>query len=144
MTEPAALWALFGTAFVSATLFPLPSEGALIAFGRAFPGEIVLAVAVATVGNTLGGLTTYLLGRFSGRFIQKKGHFAPQVLATIARVGPASLLLSWLPLVGDLLCGLAGWLKLSWWQCALWMALGKGARYAIVAGIFAKLVGAPV
>jgi membrane protein YqaA with SNARE-associated domain len=143
MTELAALWALFGTAFVSATLLPLPSEGALIAFERAFPHQIVVAVAVATLGNTLGGMSTYLLGRFSGRFIQEKGQFAPQVLAALQRFGAASLILSWLPIVGDVLCGVAGWLKLSWWQCAMWMALGKGLRYFVVAGLFAKFTGVP-
>jgi membrane protein YqaA with SNARE-associated domain len=132
MTEIGALWALFITAFASATILPLPSEGALIAFERAFPHQIPLAVLVATLGNTLGGLTTYLIGRFSGQFIQKKGQFAPQVLDALQRFGPASLLLSWLPIVGDVLCGVAGWLKLSWWQCAVWMALGKGVRYALI------------
>jgi membrane protein YqaA with SNARE-associated domain len=132
MTELAALWALFGTAFVSATILPLPSEGALIAFERAFPHQIVVAVAVATLGNTLGGLSTYLLGRFSARFIQKKGQIAPQVLTALQRFGPASLILSWLPIVGDVLCGISGWMKLSWWQCAFWMALGKGLRYALI------------
>jgi membrane protein YqaA with SNARE-associated domain len=135
MTELAALWALFGTAFLSATVLPLPSEGALIAFERAFPHQISLAVAVATLGNTLGGLTTYILGRFSGRLIQKKDQFAPQVLVALQRFGPASLLLSWLPIVGDVLCGVAGWLKLSWWQCAIWMALGKGLRYALISAL---------
>jgi membrane protein YqaA with SNARE-associated domain len=132
MTEIGALWALFITAFASATILPLPSEGALIAFERAFPHQIPLAVLVATLGNTLGGLTTYLIGRFSGQFIQKKGQFAPQVLDALQRFGPASLLLSWLPIMGDILCGVAGWLKLSWWQCAVWMALGKGVRYALI------------
>jgi membrane protein YqaA with SNARE-associated domain len=143
MTELTALWALFGTAFISATILPLPSEGALIAFERAFPHQIVVAVAVATLGNTLGGLSTYFLGRFSGRFIHKKDQFAPQVLAALERFGPASLMLSWLPIVGDVLCGVAGWLKLSWWQCAMWMALGKGLRYLVVAGLFTKLAGTP-
>jgi membrane protein YqaA with SNARE-associated domain len=143
MTEPTALVALFGTAFLSATILPLPSEGALIAFERAFPNNMVMAVMVATAGNTLGGLSTYLLGRFSRSFLDKKGNTAPQVSlyanAALKRYGPISLLLSWLPLVGDVMCGLAGWMKLSWWQCLLWMAAGKAARYAVVAGVFAKL-----
>jgi membrane protein YqaA with SNARE-associated domain len=139
MTEPTALVALFGTAFLSATIFPFPSEGALIAFERAYPDEIVKAVIVATVGNTLGGLSTYLLGRFSRSFFEKNGKTAPQVLAALQRHGPIALILSWLPFVGDVLCGLAGWMKLSWWQCLLWMAVGKAARYAVVAGLFAKL-----
>jgi membrane protein YqaA with SNARE-associated domain len=139
MTELTALWALFGTAFLSATVLPVPSEGALIAFERAFPRDVGMALVVATVGNTLGGLTTYLLGRFSRSFLEKNGKSAPQVLQALQRHGPLTLLFSWLPLVGDVLCGLAGWMRLSWWQCVLWMALGKAARYAAVVGLFTKL-----
>jgi membrane protein YqaA with SNARE-associated domain len=141
MTEPTALWALFSTAFLSATVLPIPSEGALIAFERAFPNDIVAAVMVATIGNTLGGITTYLLGRYSRNFLEKSGKYAPQALENIKRYGAIILLLSWVPLIGDLLCGVAGWLRLSWWQCAIWMAIGKGARYALVAGVFAQLGG---
>mgnify|MGYP003536477932 CR=1 FL=1 len=51
----------------------------------------------------------------------------------IARWGSPVLLLAWLPLIGDALCAAAGWLRLHWLPCLLWMALGKGARYAVVA-----------
>ncbi len=137
MTEFSALWALFGTAFLSATVLPFPSEGALIAFGHAFPHNTVAAVIVATVGNTLGGMSTYLLGRFSRDYLEKKGKLAPQALEKLKRYGAVMLLLSWVPLIGDALCGVAGYLRLAWWQCLLWMAIGKGARYALVAGAFA-------
>ena len=142
MSETAALWALFTSAFLSATVIPFPSEGALIAFVHTFPESVKLGVFVATLGNTLGGLTTYFLGRFSGRYLPKEGYFAPQVLRAFERFGPFSLVLSWLPFLGDVLCGVAGWLKLSWWQCLAWMAFGKCTRYALVAGIFPKLVSA--
>ena len=58
-----ALVALFGASFVAATLFPLPSEAALIGYMKMYPGHTGLAVAAATLGNTAGGMTTYLLGR---------------------------------------------------------------------------------
>ena len=59
-----ALAGLFAASFVAATLFPLPSEAALFAYLQAHPGNAVLAVAVATIGNTAGGMTSYLIGRF--------------------------------------------------------------------------------
>jgi membrane protein YqaA with SNARE-associated domain len=130
MTEIGALWALFITAFASATILPLPSEGALIAFERAFPESVKLAVVVATFGNTLGGFTTYLLGQFSGRYLPRRYSLAPHVLRAFERFGSATLVFSWLPFFGDLLCGLAGMIRLSWWRCVFWMAIGKCARYA--------------
>jgi membrane protein YqaA with SNARE-associated domain len=48
------------------------------------------------------------------------------------RYGAPMLLLAWTPIIGDALCAAAGWLRLAWLPCALWMALGKGARYAVV------------
>jgi membrane protein YqaA with SNARE-associated domain len=49
------------------------------------------------------------------------------------RHGAPALLLAWAPMVGDALCAAAGWLRLPWLPCAIWMALGKGARYLVVA-----------
>jgi membrane protein YqaA with SNARE-associated domain len=53
--------------------------------------------------------------------------------ASVRRFGPALLLLAWLPLIGDALCLVAGWLKLPWLACGLYMGIGKGLRYALVA-----------
>jgi membrane protein YqaA with SNARE-associated domain len=139
MSEIASLWALFGTAFLSATVLPFPSEGALIAFERVFPKAIAFAVIVATIGNTLGGLSTYCVGRFSRHFLEKRGKSAPQVLEKMRRYGAVTLLASWVPFIGDALCGMAGYLRLSWWKCTLWMVVGKGLRYAVIAGVYAKV-----
>jgi membrane protein YqaA with SNARE-associated domain len=60
----AELLGLFLAAFAAATLIPLPSEAALYAYLQSHPENIVLAVFVATIGNTAGGMTTYAIGRF--------------------------------------------------------------------------------
>jgi len=120
-------WALFASAFVSATILPGNSEIVLVAVlksGAAVP----LSVAVATVGNTLGGLTTYGLGRLLPARIPEG-----KAIARVRRYGAAVLLLSWLPVAGDALCAAAGWLKLPWPLCTLAIAVGKLIRYVAVA-----------
>ena len=128
-TFETSLAALFAAAFVSATVLPANSEIVLAAFVRAFPERFAAAVAVATVGNTLGGLTTYGLGRLvPARYVPHA-----RALAWVKRYGAAALLLSWVPLVGDALCAAAGWLRVPAWAAALAMAAGKLARYLVVA-----------
>jgi membrane protein YqaA with SNARE-associated domain len=123
----ASLWALFASAFVSSTILPGNSEIVLVAVlksGAALPA----AVVVATIGNTLGGLTTYGLGRILPSRIPEGA-----ALARVRRYGAAALLLSWVPFAGDALCAAAGWLRLPVPACALAMATGKLARYVVVA-----------
>jgi membrane protein YqaA with SNARE-associated domain len=126
---PAGLAALFVSAFVSATVLPGNSEIVLFAFLEAYPGRAIEAVAVATVGNTLGGLTTYGIGRL----LPARKPMPPRVLALVQRYGAYALLLSWVPVIGDALCAAAGWLRVRWWAAALAMAAGKLARYLVVA-----------
>jgi membrane protein YqaA with SNARE-associated domain len=125
----AGLAGLFLSAFVSATVLPGNSEIALFAFLKAFPDRVAAAIAVATVGNTLGGLTTYGLGRLlpEGRVPSERA------LAWVRRYGALALLLSWVPLVGDALCAAAGWLRVKWWAALAAMAAGKLARYGALA-----------
>ena len=133
--EAQSLAALFAAAFVSATVLPANSEVVLVAFLRAFPGSAAVAIAVATLGNTLGGMTTYGLGRLvPQRYVPHA-----RALAWVKRYGAVALLLSWFPLVGDALCAAAGWLRVPAWAAALAMAAGKLARYVIVAQAFAAL-----
>jgi membrane protein YqaA with SNARE-associated domain len=122
-----ALGALFVSAFVSATILPGNSEIVLVAVikGGASPAQ---AIAVATIGNTLGGMTTYALGRLVPSRIPEG-----RAVARVRRYGCAALLFSWLPMAGDALCAAAGWLRLHWGTCALAMAVGKGLRYAALA-----------
>lgn len=123
-----ALLGLFAASFVAATVFPLPSEAALFAYLKANPDSVALAVAVATAGNTLGGMTTYLAGRlFPQKSVDEKA------LARIKRYGAPVTFLAWLPVVGDALCFAAGWLRIHWAAALAFMAAGRLARYVLVA-----------
>jgi len=124
-----SLAALFLAAFVSATLLPANSELVLLAVLNAHPDRAVAAIALATLGNTLGGLTTYGLGRLVP---QRKEH-APRLVAILRRHGAWTLLLAWVPIVGDALCAAAGWLRVPALPAAAAMAAGKLARYLVVA-----------
>ncbi|MEW9900332.1 YqaA family protein [Chitinivorax sp. PXF-14] len=118
---------LFISAFVSATVLPGNSELALLAILKLFPQQWTGALIVATLGNTLGGMTSYWLGCLAPRLEERRG------VACVKRWGAWSLLLSWVPIVGDALCLAAGWLRLGWLACSLAMLVGKGARYAAIA-----------
>ena len=89
------------------------------------------AVLVATVGNTLGGmLTLYGMGYGAERAYESGGaRPETRALRWLQRLRPRACLLSWLPVVGDPLCAVAGWLKLPFWPCSACMAIGKFARY---------------
>lgn len=123
-----SLWALFASAFVSSTILPGNSEIVFVAVLKAGGAGPVAAVAVATLGNTLGGMTTYGIGRALPSRIPEG-----TAIARVRRYGVAVLLLSWVPFVGDALCAAAGWLRLDWVGCTLAMAAGKAARYALLA-----------
>ena len=123
---------LFGASFVAATLFPLPSEAALFAYLQAYPENRVLAVSVATIGNTAGGMTSYLVGRLVP---QKKLNL--RALDWLRRYGAPVTLLAWLPLVGDALCVAAGWLRMNWLLVLAFMCAGRLARYALIAALIA-------
>lgn len=134
-TEPHfGLWGLFVSSFVSATLAPGGSE-ALLAYLLGLHDEPVwLLWLVATTGNTLGGSSNFALG-----FLIAKGWASPDNLLAnknqkafelLHRWGAPVLVLSWLPVVGDVLCVMAGWLRLSLIVSVLAMFTGKGLRYA--------------
>ena len=120
----ALLAGLFASAFLSATVLPGSSEIALAALVAHAPALATTALLVATVGNTAGGLTSYALGRALPA--PPRDHRA---LALLRRYGVWALLFSWLPVVGDPLCAVAGWLKLAFWPSVAWMAVGKFLRY---------------
>lgn len=129
----AGLVGLFVASFLSATLLPGGSEAVLFAVVHLHPEQTGAALALATLGNTLGGMSTYLLARL---LPQRE---LPARLAMVKRYGAAAMVLAWAPLIGDALCAAAGWLRLNWLSCMLWMALGKFGRYALVvtgAGMF--------
>jgi len=128
------LWGLFASAFLSATLLPGSSEVLLAYLFTSTQHPATLLVIVATVGNTLGGFTTYWIGRYLAyRYPNRTLREHHQVaVARIRNWGSFSLLLSWVPVIGDPLCLAAGYLKLNPWLAFLLLALGKAARYDFV------------
>jgi membrane protein YqaA with SNARE-associated domain len=126
LSAEAGLAGLFVASFLAATLLPGGSEAALLALVALHPEQAMPALLLATVGNTAGGMSTYALGR-----LLPAGQ-VPQKSTLAGRHGPPILLLAWTPVIGDALCAAAGWLRLRWLPCLLWMALGKGMRYAVL------------
>lgn len=128
MTETSGLVGLFASSFLAATLLPGGSE--LVFAGLLMSGTATLwpALGVATLGNTLGGLSSYLVGRF----IPERKAEPVRMLEWVRRHGAPILLLSWVPLIGDALCVAAGWLRLNAWWAVLFIAAGKFVRYYVI------------
>ena len=123
---------VFVVAFVSATLLPLGSEPAVFGLVKLNPELFWPAVLVATAGNTLGGAFTWWNGYGAERAYERVKHSKPpdaRALRWLVRLGPKACLFSFLPIVGDPLCAVAGWLKLPFWPCVLYMLIGKFLRY---------------
>jgi membrane protein YqaA with SNARE-associated domain len=127
LSEDISLAALLASSFLSATLLPGSSEAVLATVLLADAARLWPALAAATFGNTLGGMTSYAIGRLLPPQVQS------DALAWVRRFGPPALLLSWLPIVGDALCVAAGWLRLNPWWATLFVAIGKFARYWVLA-----------
>ena len=132
------LGGLFVAAFVSATLLPLASEAVLVGVLSAHPSMLWPALVVATVGNTAGGAVSWWMGRGAEHAVERITNRStlahPRALRWLERFGPKACLLAWLPVIGDPLCAVAGWLKLPFWPCVAYMAIGKFARYLTFAG----------
>jgi membrane protein YqaA with SNARE-associated domain len=122
-----SLPALFLISLLSATLLPMGSEPALFAVVKVNPGVFWPAMMVATVGNTIGGAISYGMGFGAKNVLAKERE--SRWFGWMQRFGPKTLLLSWLPVVGDPLCSLAGWLKMPFWPSLIYMAMGKFLRY---------------
>ena len=133
---------LFVAAFVSATLLPVGSEPALYGLLRLNPDLFWSAILVATAGNTLGGAVDWWMGYGAHRAVDKYRHSRTHVKAIewLERLGPKACLLAWLPVIGDPLCAVAGWLKLSFWPCIVYMAVGKFLRYLVMTITLLKII----
>ncbi|MEJ1958752.1 MAG: YqaA family protein [Nitrosomonadales bacterium] len=126
-TSDLSLWGLFISSFLAATLLPGGSEAVLIGVLKLHPELFWPALALGTVGNTMGGMVSFGMGRLLPpthklKHVEKVQHY-----------GTPALLFAWAPLVGDALCVAAGWLRLNPWYAALFMAIGKFARYWVIA-----------
>jgi membrane protein YqaA with SNARE-associated domain len=122
---------VFVVALISATLLPMGSEPVVFGLVKLNPELFWPAILVATAGNTAGGAISWWMGYGTERAVARLRHkpVEHRVLGWLQRFGPKACLLSWLPVIGDPLCAVAGWLKLPFWPCLLYMALGKFARY---------------
>ena len=122
--------AVFLVCLVSATLLPMGSEPALFAYIKLNPEMFWIAIFIATLGNTVGGMINWIMGYGAIHAHDKiRGPREHRLMGWFERLGPPALLLSWLPIVGDPLCAVAGWLKLPWLPCMIYMAIGKFLRY---------------
>ncbi len=133
---------MFLSAFLSATVLPGNSEvifstiatQALISDPNLFSDTLFWLLLTATFGNSLGSLTTYFMAQiFPQPKLSEKQHKSVQfTLKFSEKYGIWVLLLSWLPVIGDLFCAIAGWLRFNLWKSMLLITLGKGIRYALL------------
>ncbi len=159
MSETASLISLFASSFLAATLLPGGSEAVLFAVLKSYPDALWTALLVATVGNTAGGMVSFGMGyllpqRMGGSKAAGQRQDLPQDESQAAhppayptraqtqqlkhveklrRYGTPLLMLAWAPLIGDALCLAAGWLRLNPWRAAMFIAIGKFARYGVIA-----------
>jgi membrane protein YqaA with SNARE-associated domain len=133
------LGGLFLSAFISSTVAPGGSEAVLaymVANGHYQVGMIVI---VATIGNTLGAMTTWFLGELAAKKYPATSLLPAnkqKALDFVRKKGIWTLFFTWLPVVGDALCFAGGWLKLPLLQACLIILLGKLGRYAVIAWLF--------
>ncbi|MBK4415970.1 DedA family protein [Enterobacter hormaechei] len=133
MSDALSLASLFASSFLSSTLLPGNSEVVLVAMLLSGVSQPWLLVLIATMGNSLGGLTNVILGRFFP--LREKSRWQEKAVGWLKRYGAATLLLSWMPVIGDLLCLLAGWMRISWGPVLFFLCLGKALRYVLLAWI---------
>lgn len=131
MSEFWAIAGMFVSSFTSATLLPGNSEVVLSGLLIAAQAPVFGLLVAAIVGNVLGGATNVVIGLALPQVTPQRG--LAVALGWLQRYGAAALLLSWLPVIGDLLCVLAGWLRLPWGAVLLYLTLGKAVRYALLA-----------
>jgi membrane protein YqaA with SNARE-associated domain len=142
------LTSVFVVSFISATLIPLGSEPVVYGMVKLRPDLFWETVAIATAGNVLGGVVDYWMGRGAEWVLERRlrldAHGLPiaatgteaapskwhqRAVTWMERFGPLGCVLSWLPGIGDPLCAVAGWLRLPFWRCLMWMTVGKLLRY---------------
>ena len=134
------LWTLAGlfvTSFLAATVLPMSSEAVLAGIALTSTSDELLLLGVATLANTLGSILNWSLGRWGAHFRDRS--WFPVAAATYDRAavrfrrwGTWSLLLAWVPIIGDPLTLIAGAAGVPLLPFVLLVAIGKAARYAVV------------
>ncbi|CAK9890210.1 MULTISPECIES: YqaA family protein [Pseudomonas] len=131
-------WALFLSAFGAATLLPLQSEAVLIGLLLRQPDAVVSLLLIATAGNVLGSIVNWLLGRGiehlrDKRWFAFKTEQLEKAQRRYQRYGQWSLLLSWMPVIGDPLTLIAGIMREPFWRFLLLVTVAKAGRYLVLA-----------
>jgi membrane protein YqaA with SNARE-associated domain len=140
ITALASYLALFLAAFLAATIVPAQSEAVLVGLIVAGDRSLILLLLVATIGNVLGSVVNWLLGRFIERFRDRlwfpvsRARLA-QAEAWYRRFGIWSLLLSWVPIIGDPLTVVAGVLRTPFLTFLVLVTIAKAGRYLVLAAI---------
>lgn len=133
------MWGLFFSAFVSSTIAPGGSEAVLAYLVSEGHYQAKLLVIVASIGNTLGAMTTWGLGALAAKKFPVAALLSEKkqnALAVVRERGLWVLFFSWLPVIGDALCFAGGWLKLPVLPACLFILSGKLGRYAVIAWMF--------
>lgn len=131
-------WALFFSAFGAATLLPLQSEAVLVGLLLRDPQAVFTLLLIATLGNVLGSIVNWLLGRGiehlrDRRWFPFSAAQLDKAQQRYQRYGQWSLLLSWMPVIGDPLTLIAGIMREPFWRFVLLVTLAKAGRYAVLA-----------
>jgi len=133
------LWGLFLSAFISSTIAPGGSEAVLAYMASTGEYRFENLIVTATLGNTLGAMTTWGLGILAAKKYPLEAMLSvkkQKALFHIKTKGLWVLFFSWLPLVGDALCFAGGWLKLPLFSAFLIIMFGKFCRYVVVFWFF--------
>ncbi|WGE83770.1 YqaA family protein [Actinobacillus equuli] len=139
-SEENQLISMFLSAFLSATVLPGNSElifsalasKNLLAEQTIFSTSMLWLVLIATLGNSLGSIVTYAMGLLIPKPVNLQNRSARLALSLCEKYGVFALLLTSLPVIGDVLCGMAGWLRLNIWQTVFFITLGKLVRYLLL------------
>ena len=139
-SEILELFSLFASSFVSSTIAPGGSEAVLAYMVSENKVQVPVLVSIATIGNTLGAMTTWILGYIASKKYPLEALLSSKNQKTINWVkkwGYWSLLFSWLPIIGDGFCFAGGWLKFSLFFSSILILIGKLGRYTLIAWMFA-------
>ena len=136
LSPQAGLWGLWLSAFLSATVLPGSSELVMAALVTAYPQLAWWSFWVALSGNVLGALLTFGMGLASRlgyeRFQRLRVQEQHPMVLRLRRLGPPALVLSVVPLVGDVMVLAAGWFRLPLGPSMFWITVGKAVRYALI------------
>ncbi|PYB77015.1 MULTISPECIES: YqaA family protein [Rhizobium] len=140
MIDLASYVGLFLAAFLAATLVPAQSEALLVGLVMTGRHPLAALLIVATLGNVAGSVVNWLLGRFIERYSEKSWFpVSPKTLDKASgwyrRFGLWSLLLSWMPVIGDPITLAAGVLRVPFWRFLALVTIAKFGRYAVLVAV---------